>query len=58
MSMQIISEFDPQDANLAYLYTVVYIGSQRSKFSFITIVEQKSKLTLVDYIYSIENIEH
>ena len=51
MSVQIISEFDPQDANLAYLYTVVYIGSQRSKFMFFhKSWKKKFKLILVDYI--------
>ena len=51
MSMQIISKFDPQDGNLSYVYTVVYDGSQRSKFIFFTKVEKKKfNLILVDYI--------
>ena len=31
MNMQNISEFDPQDVNLAYLYTSVYNGGQQTK---------------------------
>ena len=51
MSMQNISEFDPQDSILSYLYTVVYNGSQRLKSLFFTKVEKKKlKLILVDYI--------
>ena len=51
MSRQNISEFDPQDSNLSYLYTVVCNGSQRSKSVYFTKVEKKEfKLILVDYI--------